>query len=183
MRDMTADALAAITAPRVNVTLLFEADFDSGQENLFTGYGTLSFNGRTYLGIGKLLQVDPAQETSSIAAEGATFQLSGVRAEDISIALAENYRGRPVRVLLGQFYDDGTLVADPIPLFSGTMDVMTLNGDPAAPVITMTAENELIILKRTRLRNRTHEDQQIDYPGDTFFSRVAAMQNATIVWK
>jgi hypothetical protein len=179
-RDLSSDVKTASLAAVKNIAVLMEADFDSGSINLFGGYGTLTIGDRTYIGDHKLIQIDPAQETAEVQANNATIQLSGVQAGDIAISLDENYQGRPCRVKLAFFDSSNNLIADPVTMFAGRMDVMTVNDDPANPVITMTAENEFIRMSVARQRNRTHEDQQIDYPGDRGLEFVAAMQNKTI---
>ncbi len=113
-------------------------------------------------------------------ANNATIQLSGVQGADIAISLGENYQGRPCRLKLAFFDSSNNLIADPVTMFAGRMDVMTVNDDPANPVITMTAEDDFIRMTASRYRTRTHEDQQIDYPGDKGLEFVAAMQNKTI---
>jgi hypothetical protein len=182
MRGMGSSFKAAVLSGKVHPVILTKADFDSGSINLASGYGTLPINGTNYLGTGKLLQVDPAEETGEINATNATFQLSGIQEADISIALNENYNGRPGRMKLALFDDSNVIIDDPLQFFSGRMDVMTDNGDPVNPIITLTAENDLIRLNRTRQRNYTHADQQIDYPGDNGLGFVAAMQNKQVLW-
>lgn len=182
MREMTEAFRTAATASVLYPVFMTEADFDSETIRLWNGIGNLTVDGEEYLGAGTLLQVDPAQETGEIEATNATFQMSGIQESDISIALQEDYQGRPCRILLGLFDSAGTLISDTIRMFSGRMDVMTINDDPEKPTITMTAENDFIRLTRSKPRRRTHEDQQIDHPGDMFFSHVAAMQNKDIQW-
>jgi hypothetical protein len=179
-RDLTSSVKTAALAAVKNIAVLMEADFDSGFINLFSGYGTMTIGDRTYIGSGDLIQVDPAQETTEIQATNATIQLSGVQASDIAISLGENYQGRPCRLKLAFFDSSNNLIDDPVTMFAGRMDVMTVNDDPTNPTITMTAENELIRMTVARHRNRTNEDQQIDYPGDKGLEFVAAMQNKTI---
>lgn len=179
-RDLTTDIKTAALAPAKNIAVLMEADFDSGFINLFGGYGSMTIGDRTYIGDRKLIQVDPAQETAEVQANNATIQLSGVQEGDIAISLEENYQGRPCRLKLAFFDSSNNLIADPVTMFAGRMDVMTVNDDPANPIITMTAENEFIRMSVARHRNRTHEDQQIDYPGDKGLEFVASMQNKTI---
>jgi|ERR1039458_9398679 hypothetical protein len=179
-RDLTTSVKTASLLAVKNIAVLMEADFDSGPVNLFGGYGTMTIGDRTYTGSGDLIQVDPAQETAEVQANNATIQLSGVQSADIAISLDENYQGRPCRLKLAFFDSSNNLIADPVTMFAGRMDVMTVNDDPANPLITMTAENEFIRMMAARHRNRTNEDQQIDYPGDKGLEFVAAMQNKTI---
>ncbi len=201
-RDLDSDVQAAALASPKNIAVLMEADFDDASIRLFGGYGTMTIDGVDYIGDGQLLSIDPAQETSEVQATSATVQLSGVQEADIAVTLTENYQGRPCRLKLaffntghsGEFTsefssefdvsagdgDEMSLIGSPVTVFSGRMDVMTVSDDPNNPVITMTAESEFIRMAVARQRNRTHEDQQIDYPGDKGLEFVAAMQNKTI---
>jgi len=179
---MTTDFRDAALAPVVYLAFLTEADFDSGAIRLFSGYGTLTVDGEDYLGSGTLLKVSPAKETGDLKATDAAFSMSGIQESDISIALQENYQGRPCRILMALFTQDGELIDEPLRVFSGKMDVMTLRDDPKDPSLVMTAENDFIRLQRAKPRRRTHEDQQIDYPGDMIFSHVNAMQHKDILW-
>ncbi|MEZ0263022.1 MAG: hypothetical protein ACAH80_18600 [Alphaproteobacteria bacterium] len=179
-RDLHPDVKTASLGAVKHIALLMEADFDSAPVRLFTGTGTITIDGVDYLGSGKLISMSPAQETAEIQATNATIQLSGVQQADIAVALTEKYRGRACRLKLAFFTDAGVLIGEPVPIFSGRMDVMTDNGDTANPIITMTAENDLVRLSVAKHRNRTHEDQQIDYPGDRGLEFVPAMQNKTL---
>ena len=160
--------------------MLIEADFDSGSIYLFSGTGKLTVGDTTYLGSGKVLTVDPAQETSALEASNATFQLSGIPEDLISIALNEKFNGRAGSMSLALFDDSNSLIAAPVTVFSGRMDTGQLN-EPSQTFI-LTAENDLISINDIRLRNYTNEDQTADYPDDRGFEFVAAMQNKQIVW-
>ncbi len=180
MRIMSDSFRAAVKAKKVRPAVLMEADFPSGSVYLFSGTGSLPVGGNTYLGSGKVLTVDPAQETAALQASNATFQLSGIPEDLISVAINEKYNGHPCAMDLALFDDTDSLIADPVTIFSGRMDTGQLN-EPTA-TFTMTAENDLISLNRTRLVNWTHEEQTADYPDDLGFEFVAAMQNKQIIW-
>lgn len=179
-RDLDEDTKAAALADVKNIAILMEADFDSAPVRYFSGYGQLVVDGVTYIGSGKILQVDPAQETTDIQATSATIRLSGVQEADIAVALQEPYHGRPCRLKLAFLDASFAPIGSAVQVFGGRMDVMNLADDPAAPVITMTAENDLIRMSVARNRTRTHEDQQIDYPGDRGLEFVPTMQNKTV---
>lgn len=179
-RELDEDVLEQVLSPVKNVAVLMEADFDSQPLRLFGGYGTLTIDGTDYLGSGRLISVEPAQETAEVQATNATVQLSGVQEADIAIALQENYQGRRCRLKLAFLDASMKVIGAPVQIFSGRMDVMNLNDDPQNPLITMTAESAFIRMSVARNRSRTHEDQQIDYDGDRGLEFVTAMQNKTI---
>jgi hypothetical protein len=89
--------------------------------------------------------------------------------------------GRPIlsnRLVFGV----SEIIGDPIRVFSGRMDVMPILDDPARPVIQLTTESDLGLLSKSSERRYTHEDQQLDYPGDRFFEYVTTLQDQDIIW-
>jgi len=80
-----------------------ELEFDSGPLRLWTGAGTLVFEGVSYTGTGNLLDVSSIEETTEIAVRGATITLSGMPSEVISLALQSPYQGRVCKIYFGMF--------------------------------------------------------------------------------
>lgn len=181
-RSLTTALKNAITATQVSPVILFYANFPSGAVRAWSGYGNLVFDGNTYTGVGDFGGVSEITEGTDQAARGVQFMLSGIPSSLVSTALSEEYRGRTCSLWLGALNSSGALIADPYLLFSGRMDTMSieLGGDTAS--ITLTGENRLIDLKRVRARRYTHEDQQIDYPGDLGLEYVAGLQDKKIFW-
>ena len=143
--DMTTQVSASELAPIILASLSF-----STQVHLWSGYGTITYNGTGYLGIGTLGTISPIEETTDLAARGISLQLSGVPTAQIAIALTENYQGRECSILFAAMASDGTLVSTPVTVFSGRMDVMTINDDGEQAIIGMTAENKLVDFRRPR---------------------------------
>ena len=173
------------TAPR----WLVKMEFDSGDVRLWNGLGDLTAFGEVYTGAGRLVSIEPIQETQETVASGVRMSLSIQPTSDqpdavdaiLNIALGEEYQGRPVTIWQAQIdHTDGTLISDPFIRFKGKMDVMEDSELPGSAVITITAENRLIDLERSRRRTYTPEDQKASSAGDTFFDEVAALQNREI---
>ena len=182
-RNLSGGLEAATTADVVAPILLVEALFDSGAVRLWTGMGSLSFNGQTYLGAGNLLAVGGVQETQELRATGVDLTVSGVPSEMLSLALAEPYQGRGCKVYFGALdTNTGALIADPYQIFAGTIDVMSIAEGGDTATIGLSVESQMLDLERSRERRYEHEDQQIDYPGDMFFQYVPTLQDATITW-
>lgn len=173
---------AAIASKSLRAFHLIELEFDEGTLNLWTGLGDLSWDSKTWAGAGHLLSLQPAEETAEIEARNATFVLSGMPESLVSLALASDYQGRPARMWFGAVDEDGVVIADPIKIFSGFMDVMSIEDDPAGATISLTAESSLVVLRRTRERRYTPEDQKLDFPDDTGLRWVAGLQDKEIVW-
>lgn len=182
-RDVTAAFITAVTAGVIYPAFLVELEFPSATIRLWTGYGDLSWNSQTWTGSGGLLSVGFAEETQELEAKNAVIEMNGAPDSVVALALAEDgYQGRPARIWFALFDSTRALVNDPSRHFSGMMDTMTIVDDPERPVIQLSCEDDMAALNRPRERRYTHEDQQIDYPGDKGFEFVASMQDREIKW-
>ena len=171
--DFTADSLQPFLA--------IKAEFDSGDVRLWGGYGDLTIGGEEYIGGGSLLSISGIEETSEIAARGASVVLAGLDPAIISIALEENYQNRACTIFIGTLTDAGA-VEDSYTLFRGRIDQMSIEESGETASISVSIENRLIDLERPRIRRFTNEDQQALYPGDTGFSFVNDLQDKTFEW-
>lgn len=182
-RGLTAGMVTEATADTVAPIVLIKAEFDSGSVFLFTGYGTITFNGDDYTGAGNVLSFSSIEETQELEANNVTATLSGVNTALIAIALAEEYQDRPVTMWLAFLNQaTGAIIADPTVIFRGRLDVMTIEESGETASISMRAESVLISLKRPKTRRYTSEDQKITDPTDTFFDRVPALQDTQVIW-
>lgn len=172
----------AVGADYVRPILLVHCDFDSGDLNMWTGIGSLVYDGKTYVGTGNLLNISGLQETTQLTAQGITVTLSGVLSSLVEKARDEDYQGRTLEVLFGAIDDNGDIIADPAVMFSGFMDTMTILDGGETATIAISVENRLIEFERTRIRRYTAEDQKIDYPDDQGLEFVADLEEKEIVW-
>lgn len=156
-----------------------ELFFDSGTVRLWNGIGDLTFNSNTYSGTGQFLNVSQIEESAEIGAKGVTLSLSGVSSTILSYALTENYQYRNINIHVGSI-DNGTV--DSYQIFSGRMDVMTIEEQGQTCAIQLSAENRLIDLERPRVRRYTSEDQKSLYSGDKGFDFVNSLQETEIQW-
>lgn len=181
-RDLTTAMSNAVTAPVVVAVMLFKAEYDSGDVCLWTGYGSVTFGGDMYIGVGDFGGVDNIEESMDIRASGMTVSLSGIPSSLVAIALSEPYQTRPATIFLAALnLSSGALIADPYP-WSGRMDVMSIEEGPDTAKISLTIESNLIELTRAKERRYTHEDQQIDFPGDLGLEYVAGIQEKPLNW-
>ena len=218
-RNISSQLQTAASASVVFPIIFVEAEFDSSTVRMWSGIGDLSWNGVTWTGGGSLLGVSSIEESTEVKAVGTRVSLSGIPSEMLSLALQEDYQGRNLKVYLGAFTDENTfilqqdgsvllkedggkliavdeqdIIAEPIVIFSGRMDVMTINEGGDTSTIEVTVENRLIDFERTRERRYTSEDQKIDYPAiydefgtlvqeaDKGFEFVSSIQDTEIVW-
>ena len=181
-RSLSASMVTEVTTAQLAPVLLASLSF-STPVYLWSGYGNLVYNSTTYLGIGTLGTISPLEETTDLAARGLTLRLSGVPTANVSLALTENYQGRECSIMFGALSPTaGTLIASPVTVFAGRMDVMQISDDGNTAEITMTAESKLMDFKRPREIRYTDEEQQQLFPGDVGLEFVNDIQEKAIYW-
>lgn len=156
-----------------------ELKFDSGNVRLWNGYGDLTIDSNTYNGSGSVLEISEIEETAEIGAKGVTITLSGVDSSILSLALVENYQYREANIFVGTI--SGATV-NSYKVFSGRMDVMSIEELGQTCNIALAAENRLIDLERARIRRWTDEDQKQIDATDLGFKFVNKLQERAIKW-
>ena len=181
-RTLSNEMLGVTTSNIVRPIFLVQMTFDATKLSLWSGIGDLDYSGDTYLGLGDLLSISEIPETADISAPGINLNLSGVKTSFIAIAKDYEYQGRPLTVSLGAFDNQGALIANPIRLFSGFMDTMTITEGAETSSISVNVENKLVALQRSKVRRYTAEDQKIDHPNDKGFDFVSSIAEKEIIW-
>lgn len=204
-RSLSADLSSAFTQsvlrPFLAVDLLFDIP---NQVYVWSGLGDLSLGGNTYTGVGNLLQISDMQESSDIAAYGATITLSGIPSAYVSLAVNEPYQARKAIIQFGVvggsesalLMEDGSyilledggkillegLATSSATIFSGEMDQMNISYGPETVTISLNVESRMVNLRNPRIRRYTDEDHQSRYPGDVAFEFVTRLQNESLEW-
>ena len=163
---------------------LIEFDFPGGILRFWTGYNTLTWNGNDYKGSGEILKSTMPKETKLMESAGAVFELSSEDPTIIAAAIgAEQYQDRPCRMYTGTWdVNINTVRAEPYLEYEGRMNTMPIEYDGKEAKITLTSEDESVILQRSRERRRTPEDQKKNYPNDKIFDGVPALQGSQTPW-
>lgn len=181
-RDLTSSMQTVADASVVRPIILVELAFDTGTTRLWSGYGDLTWDSQTWNGAGNLMSIGSLEETTEVRAIGTDITLSGLPSEIVSLALQEDYQGRFATIYLGALDDTGAVISDPVVIFGGRMDVMSIQESGETASISISIENRLIDFERTKIRRYTDQDQKIDYPNDQGFEFVSSIQQMEIVW-
>lgn len=176
---LDADTLAALNAAQVQMFVLLELDFDGGRVYLCDLPFDVTWNGNVYLAAQGVGRVEAITETDS-EAKGIVFMLSAVNQAAIATVLTEDVQGREALIRLAVI-DGTTLRVDPN-VWSGVLDVMTIEDDGSAPVIRVTAEHQMIAWQQPSGALFSDAEQKKRHPGDKFFEFAAPMAEATVVW-
>lgn len=181
-RDLTSNLNDETSAAGLTPVLIALLDFQGGAVRVWSGIGTLSWDSLSWVGLGHLGTISPIEESTDVKANGVVLQLSGVPSSLIATVLGDNYQGRDVKVWLGALDAAGAVVADPYLMFSGRMETVEIDDGVETAAIRVAAESRLADLQRSRERRYTHEDQQIDFPGDLGLQYMPTAQSTPFLW-
>lgn len=181
-RDLTSGFISEIEAQTLRPVLLVSSYFDSGTIRTWTGYGTLSYGGNDYSGVGDLLSIEKIEETQDLSQTNVRFNLNGVPTATLSLALTENFQGRRIEAYFGVLNSSGAIIADPYLVFAGRMDTIDITDSGDTCTISVNAESDLIDLRTNRETKLTAEDQKARYPNDKFLDFVSKITDIQIPW-
>ncbi|HSY05879.1 MAG TPA: hypothetical protein VK803_08020 [Steroidobacteraceae bacterium] len=170
---------AAQTA--VAMVTLCELDFSDQTLYLNDSLATLITGGHTYFGVGDYAGLDLVEESTETIAKTITLSLTGVPGNLLTEAMTQNYQGRQVVISIG-IVNVNTLafIDTPEIIWEGRMDYMTVEIGQGSTSIQLRCENRL---NREPLVSRmTDVDQQLAFPGDTFFDLVWMIPLASAGW-
>lgn len=148
---------------------------------MWTGYGDLDVDGKTYIGAGNFLYVSDITETADVRAAGASVTLTGIDQSILALAISQPYQGRLCNIKLG-LLDDNGIVIDMLTLFVGYMDQMNIEEGADNCTIQMTVESKLIDLERPRTFRYTAENQKARFENDLAFDFIPELIDKPLLW-
>ncbi len=181
-RTIHANTVAEITARKLTPIIMIKAEFTGGTVLFWSGVGSLVYNAETYTGAGNLLNIGSVKEGMNVEANGSVITLTGISATLISLALTEDYQGKPITIFFACLDSVGALISSPFILFKGFMDVLQIDTSGETATLSMQIENRLIDLNRAKVRRYTMADQNVLYPNDRGLDFVTALQEQEITW-
>lgn len=181
-RSLTANMITEVTASVLRPFIAVEIEFEQGTTRAWSGIGTITIDGNSYLGVGTLASISSIDESTENKASGIQINLTGIPSDLVSTVLQENYQGNDCKVYIGALNEVNVVITDPYLIFSGIIDTMNLTEDADQATIKLTVENRLLDLERTRIRRYTDEDQKLDFTGDVGFEYVGEIQDKELLW-
>ena len=181
-RPMSPAFLAAITSQYIQPALFVELTFSNEILYVWSGVGSITWNGQVWVGVGTFGSITAIEEGTSLDARGMTFTLSGINQQALADALQNIQIALPVILYIGMFNGSGSLIADPIIAWQGRMDqpIISVGGDTVT--ISLQAESRLLDMDIAVDRRYTLDDSQIDDPGDLGFQFCTSIFQITILW-
>lgn len=187
-REITATNETALLGAVVRPIVFARLDFSSGVQRYHTGIGPKTavhptHGSESYTGIGDFggIQGDVVESVSQ-ASQALQLTLSGVNATLVNIALVDDYYRRDAEIMLGLEDASGTLVDDPVILFSGFMEYMTVALKEKQGNIVLRCEGRGSNLRTSSDVRFTDEDKQREVSGDLFAEYVYRMADLELFW-
>lgn len=194
-RTLSAAVTAAIAKNTLVLATFVQLAFADNTLYLFNGVGTVTFPGppsnpastfpygQPFTGLGWLAKISAIPQTLKVQAQNVTVSLSGIPPSLVAEATAQ-VRRQGTATIWQAFFDNssGVLLEDPVQLFSGSLDVPSLEDSGDTSTISITCENPLLSLNLAPQRTFDDPDQQKRFPGDLGFSFVEALANVQLFW-
>jgi hypothetical protein len=100
-RPMTSALLAAFQSSGFSPAFFIQATFNSGTVYIWSGYGSIAWNGQTWTGLGNLVSLGTVEDAATIEARPISFTVSGFDPALLPDCLGEVTLGAPVIIWLG----------------------------------------------------------------------------------
>lgn len=182
MRSLTTDFKSVVAGSEVLIGAIVELDYPVTPVRAWSGVGDLSWDGKTWKGVGSLGEISAIMEKAGAEAGQVKLTLNGVPAEARAQALQNTSVSRTMRFWLAAFSEDPSgawsVLPDPWKVFSGITDVHRVHRG----AIEVNVETALARLKYPKVARYTHEEQQRHYPGDLGLQYGATVDGKPFYW-
>ncbi len=171
-RGATAAVLAELSKDSIVVGHLLEIQLASGTIRFTDLYKDTTFDTNTFQAVGHLLNIDAVEETINIETNEVGISFSGVDPAFVSLIMSETYVDRKVIIYKAFLSNtDESLIIDPLLIFEGLINSVSLSEDPGAGTATLdfSVTNQWVVFEKVSNRRTNDSQQQSLYPGDLGF--------------
>jgi hypothetical protein len=180
--DATSGFITALQAQYIQPAIFVQVQFITGVVYVWTGTGSITWGGHTWLGVGTFGGISAVEEGTNIQARGITLSLTGFDATLLTEVLTDYRQGLPAAVYFGLFDGTGTLIPDPITSWSGRTDQPTISVDGDTASISINCESRLLDMNIEQNFRYNDQTQKMFYPGDRGFEFTNSIQDITLYW-
>jgi hypothetical protein len=175
------DTEAALSASVYREILFLKIEFPGYTFRACNLTHDYTLDGETYIGCAPIASISAISESADITAEPVQFSLSGLDSSLISELVDFEHQGSAVTLSVGFFDESDTLIPDPVTVFVGVVDTMSLSIGSTLTV-TITADSYLRLLFRgPDGHRRMQSDQELIFSGDLGLEFAASLSN-TVPW-
>lgn len=174
----------SISSNAIRPAFLVDLQFRTVAEHVWSGAGTITWNGNTYVGVGSVGKIGSVSEGSGdgLNAQGTSVTLSGINPALLAESMTDIQLGAPATIWFALFDGNLNILGSPYPLYVGTVDQPQLAIGTEEMSITLKLENRLINLKRSGMRRYTSADQNLYFPTDCAFTWVEILNDQALKW-
>lgn len=181
-RTITPEVEDAIKQRVVRPIILAEIEHPDGTVNVWSGIGSIDWDGKTWIGLGLLGRIGADAETVNIKVQTVTFDLAGVAQENLRF-LETSAQGRNALFRQAFLYDDGRIIPNPLFRYSGIIShIESAEDENGTYTISVVTSSALGNVRRSVALSWTHEQQQEEFPGDTGLDRIPQLTDKEIIW-
>lgn len=184
-RTITAAALAQAQAQRAEIFHLLSLTFSGGTIRFTTGPHNVDWGGFTWSAAGGAMSFEAVSETPDPSGQRLKIILDGVALTAIAALLAQTYIGRTGTLRRGYINAAGTIVADPIVLFTGYLNTqwnVSEDWDGRWCKVETELVSPLAVLNQTRGIRADMISHQAYFSGDTFFKHIGDKPRGDFGW-
>lgn len=179
-RSLPSPMITAITSNSFSPCFLLDLSLVSGTVHVWSGFGSLSWSGNTYAGIGDLGGIGEIVESSEVKSNSTQVILSMIDSALLSDTLNDIQLAAPATLWLGIF-SAGAITAG-YPLFSGTVGKPGIDMGIENFTLVLELESKLANLQRASNRRYTAADQRRYYSDDSAFNWVESLNDLALLW-
>ena len=186
MRIVGASAVTALNSGAAALVMLIEMNFTSGTLRLNTSrYNITDLASPSVVFLASRLMGSIEEVWDTVReAKGLKFTLSGLDPGVLAIALAEQVRGRSLKLFLAVLDSTTHNTLDIVQVWSGQMASapISYNSEDNTATIVITAEHRGVLFSRAKPIRYTDADQVRLYPGDHCLEYVVSQSQVTDIW-
>lgn len=162
--------------------LFGQIDHPDGFVYLWTGIGSIVWEGNTYIGKGRLASIGQISNSRELNIDQRVMRLAAVNPEDLTL-LTGAVRNRTATIYIGAV-ENGVVVADPYLLEEITMDSQSFPVDDSGMVaVQITGFAGIWTLERALSIAWTTEEAIKEYPDETGFDLIPSLIDKDTSWK
>ena len=186
-RGLPQEVLDKLATNNYSIVNLIEFHIDDGVGNpvtYFTDYLLdIDWGGNTYVATRGAMGVSDITEEQQFSIQQVTVSLSGVPVENVKLFLDYDYIDRQIIIYRAIIDEDHSIIGSPFLVFDGRLDQPIVRDDYEArtAVLSVTASSHWVDFDSMNGRHTNDSEQQILYPGDTFFISATETQK-NIKW-
>lgn len=175
MKPVSIAVEAALLSKAMRYGFLAEIDTPVyGLTHFWSGAGTLSYNGYSWIGLGLLGAIQGMGETAEVRTTETRYALAGITDNtELHKFLEQPVRGHIAKAWFAVMDEQGQVIPDPIQIDETLLDTATVStAEDLVSTLILVGTSAIFDFRRPKTLAITHEQQQLDYPGDTGFDRI-----------